>query len=87
MLRRSILAVVLTSVFAVSAFAQTSGGGKQGAKGGNHPCREDVQKLCPEVKPGEGRIIACLKAHQAALSAQCQEKLSTLQPNASDENN
>jgi hypothetical protein len=42
-----------------------------------HPgaCREDVQKLCKGTKPGGGRIVACLKQHEAELSAGCKEKI------------
>lgn len=38
-------------------------------------CQGDVKKLCSGVKPGEGRIVNCLKQHQAELSPICREKL------------
>ena len=38
-------------------------------------CQGDVKQLCPGVKPGEGRIVNCLKQHQAELSRNCREKL------------
>ncbi len=31
----------------------------------------DVDRLCPGVPPGEGRIKACMKAHASELSAGC----------------
>lgn len=31
-------------------------------------CREEIQRLCPGVRPGGGAIIACLKEHRAELS-------------------
>ncbi len=34
-------------------------------------CEQDVKALCPEVKSGEGRIGACLKANQEKVSAGC----------------
>ena len=34
-------------------------------------CASDHEKFCKEVRPGAGRIIACLKKHQSALSANC----------------
>ena len=34
-------------------------------------CKADAQKLCSDVQPGEGRVIECLKTHQADLSPQC----------------
>lgn len=38
------------------------------------PCKADVEKFCKGVKPGEGRIVACLKAHEAELTAECKAK-------------
>jgi hypothetical protein len=38
------------------------------------PCAEDVKKLCANVEKGEGRIIRCLKEHEAELSPACKEK-------------
>jgi hypothetical protein len=34
-------------------------------------CAADVDRLCPGVPPGEGRIRACMKAHVTELSAPC----------------
>ena len=34
-------------------------------------CKADAQKLCSDVQPGEGKLIECLKTHQAELSPQC----------------
>src|SRR5262249_4252374 len=31
----------------------------------------DVQKFCPDVKPGHGRVMVCLKQHQNELSDAC----------------
>ncbi|HTR45674.1 MAG TPA: cysteine rich repeat-containing protein [Thermodesulfovibrionales bacterium] len=38
-------------------------------------CEPDVQKFCPDVKPGGGRIVACLKNHQSELSQECKDSL------------
>jgi Cysteine rich repeat len=38
-------------------------------------CKQDMQTLCPNVKPGEGRIAACLKANHRLLSAGCKEAI------------
>jgi hypothetical protein len=32
---------------------------------------QDVEKLCPGTKPGEGRVMACLKANRAKVSDGC----------------
>jgi Cysteine rich repeat len=34
-------------------------------------CKADVDKFCSEVKPGGGRFSACLKLHEAEVSADC----------------
>jgi hypothetical protein len=34
-------------------------------------CRPDVERLCKDVKPGDGRIRECLKAHAPELSDGC----------------
>jgi len=38
-------------------------------------CEPDAASLCPDVKPGEGRVQQCLRNHRAQLSWDCQEEL------------
>jgi len=38
-------------------------------------CGADIKQLCPEIKPGEGRLKACFKEHFGQLSASCQTAL------------
>jgi len=38
---------------------------------GIRACAGDVEKLCPGVLPGEGRINACMKWNISKLSADC----------------
>jgi hypothetical protein len=35
------------------------------------PCYEDIQKFCKDVKPGGGRVSACLEKNLAELSPGC----------------
>ena len=35
------------------------------------PCKADMEKFCKDVKPGEGRIVKCMKEHEAELSEAC----------------
>lgn len=44
---------------------------KEHMKEVHEACKGDVEKLCKDVKPGEGRIRDCLKAHEAEISAGC----------------
>lgn len=34
-------------------------------------CEPDVQRLCPGIEAGGGRILACLRKHDAELSPAC----------------
>ncbi len=61
---------------------ESSSSPRKGAEGrgfGNHPmgkaCAEDVKTLCSGVKPGEGRIIQCLKEHRQEVSPSCSEMM------------
>jgi hypothetical protein len=36
-------------------------------------CADDVKKFCPDVQPGDGRIMQCLRPHRAELSAGCKQ--------------
>lgn len=36
-------------------------------------CKEDAKTLCKGIKPGGGRIAACLKEHKEEVSAECKE--------------
>jgi len=67
---RSKLEVVMRIIFlgiAVLVMAPASSAAE-------HPCKEDAERLCKGVEPGEGRILQCLKQHEAELSAACKQK-------------
>jgi hypothetical protein len=36
---------------------------------------QDAKKLCQGIKPGEGRIRACLKEKESQLSGACKERI------------
>lgn len=38
-------------------------------------CKPDVEKFCKEVKPGEGRILRCLKENHENLSGECKQQM------------
>jgi hypothetical protein len=57
---------------ALAAFFTTAGA-QQGA------CKEDLDKLCKDVTPGEGRMLECLKSHQAEVSPKCSSHLKQVQ--------
>ena len=66
----SLAAVLFSSMAATAALAGP--GGPRGA--GKGPCAADVQKFCASVQPGGGRIMECLKAHEADLSPACKAR-------------
>jgi hypothetical protein len=42
-------------------------------------CRDDIVKLCAQVKPGQGRIAQCLLSNKGVLSKGCTTALENLQ--------
>ena len=38
-------------------------------------CKTEIETYCEDVTPGEGRILACLFAHQDKLSGKCEYAL------------
>lgn len=36
-------------------------------------CQADIEKFCPDVKPGGGALAACLRKHESSLSPECKE--------------
>ena len=65
----SVVAIALLMSGAVLAADQPGNAGPRAA------CKPDVERLCPGVQPGGGRIVACLKQNDAQLSAACKEAI------------
>lgn len=40
-------------------------------------CRPDVERLCPGVQPGDGRIMACMREHRREIGQPCRSALLT----------
>jgi len=59
----------LPVVMAADAASAPSGGTAMQA------CKLDAEKLCPGVKPGEGRIAQCLKEHRKDVSPECKHEI------------
>lgn len=64
----------LIAVFALSAGLGLAAGLPASAEKGKGPCAEDAAKFCKDIKPGEGRIAACLKEHRKELSQACADR-------------
>jgi cysteine rich repeat protein len=63
--------VIVTIAFAVFAAGVAADAGAQQRREG--PCAADVKRFCGDVKPGQGAIVKCMKAHEAELSPACRE--------------
>ncbi len=49
--------------------------GKERMRDFGTTCREDRKKFCKDIRPGKGRIVACLKNHEQELSESCKNFL------------
>lgn len=47
-------------------------------------CREDAEKLCPGIPQGGGRILACLQANSAKVSAECKKQVGAIAAKAKE---
>jgi Cysteine rich repeat len=56
-------------LFGLGASAQDA------ARPAGHSCREDMERLCSDVKPGGGARIQCLKDHEDELSDACRAQI------------
>lgn len=69
-----LLMTVLTApVLAAEAPARDSGNAAR--EGQPRVCHDDIQKFCGQVKPGEGRIIRCMKENQKNFSPACKTEM------------
>ena len=62
---------VILLVSATGAMAQM----RPGARAVLQACKPDIAHFCSQVRPGEGRIKACMKEHLQELSDPCKEGL------------
>ena len=68
----SIRNTLVSLVFVLFTAAVAADAGAQQRREG--PCAADVKKFCGDVKPGQGAIAKCMKAHEAELSPACRER-------------
>src|SRR5208282_129500 len=65
-----IVGVILGSIPLLTAAGAMA---QQGAA--RQACAADINQLCAEVKPGDGRLKSCVKEHFGQLTASCQTAL------------
>ena len=66
-----LLAALMLAITAASAQQPPAPSGMQIAEA----CAADIDRLCPGVPPGQGRVKACMKARASELSAGCFDTL------------
>jgi hypothetical protein len=71
MTRKTLAATLLVISFAGVVHAQDR-------KGLREACMGDAKKFCSNIQPGGGRIVQCLRAHDAELSSACRDGLAAL---------
>lgn len=50
------------------------------------PCSTDEKRFCAQVKPGQGRILECLKAHRKQLERECHAAIFQVEKEEMDDN-
>ncbi|TXH85758.1 cysteine rich repeat-containing protein, partial [Thauera aminoaromatica] len=65
----ALVLALLGAGLAPSAHAQSARGA----------CRADFAKFCKGTKPGDGRVLACLRHHPDPISAEAKASLETAQ--------
>ena len=70
--RNALAATVAAGLLAMPLAVSTAFAREGGMKGA---CKADVEKLCPDAKPGGGEIRKCLHDHEADLSDACKQAM------------
>ncbi len=63
---------MLTGIAALGAVLMLAGAVHAAPSALAETCKADVKQFCADVKPGAGKLTACINAHFKELSADCQ---------------
>ena len=66
-----LVALCMLQVLTGKGYAETKGPVEVVVDG----CKKEINAYCKEVKPGEGRVLACLYAYEDKLSGRCEYAL------------
>jgi hypothetical protein len=84
-MKQHLFAAALAAAMALAAVAQAqpagggAGGGGGGRAGMREACQADMQKLCPDAKPGPGGgMRECIKSNFDKLSTPCQDAINKM---------
>lgn len=73
-LAHTLLTATLLGLFALSSALAAEGTGKADGPVAQ-ACRQELQTLCPDVEPGDGRLKACVRKNHSKLSDACKDAL------------
>jgi hypothetical protein len=71
----TVAALITTAQLSAPAQAQVTAQMRGEAMSLMKICRADYDRLCAGVRPGGGRILACLQDHAAQLSGSCSQAM------------
>ena len=74
MLKKTVLTIATVLLLSASGAMAQMGPGS-GAKAVLAACKPDIARLCGQVVPGQGRIMACIKQNLPQLSEPCKDGL------------
>lgn len=69
------LSALLVSVFAMLLIAGNAVAVEKMIKSVAQGCEKELTSFCSQVTPGEGRVLACLYAHNDKISGRCEYAL------------
>jgi hypothetical protein len=72
-LHRSIAGAALLALAAGAPLAASAQGDDM--SGVKQACGADIQKYCPNIEPGGGRLRGCVRGHWRSLSKDCKSAL------------
>lgn len=67
--------ILIASLFFLAASVSSSLAHPAGGGPLRDACRADVEKLCQGIRPGDGRLRACLKSNKDRLSDGCKSAI------------
>ncbi len=69
-MKPSVISFFVAAMFlGVTSVAQSQEVNKTG------PCKDDIEKFCKDVKPGQGRMLECMREHENRLSQSCKDHI------------
>lgn len=75
-MRVSFALLLLTVLTAPALAAEATGKtGAQSREQQPRACHDDIQKYCGQVKPGEGRMVRCMKENEKNFSPACKTEM------------